>query len=123
MNNHQIPGEKQFKEIFDRGEKNYQSGDRDASSFFSNEETIFLASIGCKPQELFDFIEDQCNYGEPDFETVLQVAAIRDRYLREMQKRDRQQCRDSIQSTSPQKLKPWTVFRGCRVLLPKLEPK
>jgi len=85
MNNHQVSWGKQFKEIFDRGEKNYQSGDRVASSFFSNEETTFLASIGCKPQELFDFIEDQCNYGEPDFETVLQVAAIRNRYLREIQ--------------------------------------
>ena len=85
MNNHQIPWEKQFKEIFDRGQKNYQSGERDVSSFFSDEETTSLASIGCKPQELYDFIEDHCNYGEPDFETVLQVAAIRDRYLREMQ--------------------------------------
>ncbi|MBT5926717.1 MAG: DUF5069 domain-containing protein [Verrucomicrobia bacterium] len=78
--------EPQFKEIFDRGVERYTSGNRSVTSFFSSEEISFLASIGCKEQELFDFVEDRCNYGEPDFETALQVAVIRERYFREVQK-------------------------------------
>jgi hypothetical protein len=85
MSNQRIPWEGQFKDIYDQGVEKYQSGDRDVNSFFTDKDVAFLASIGCKPQELFDFIEDHCNYGEPDYETALQVAAIRERYLREVQ--------------------------------------
>ncbi len=74
-----------FQTIFEQGLEKYQSGHRDVDSFFSSEETAFLATIGCKPQELFDFVEDRCKYGEPDFETAYQVAAIRERYFREVQ--------------------------------------
>ena len=85
MSDQEIPWQDQFKDVYDRGVERYQSGVRDVSSFFSGEDVSFLASIGCKPQELFDFIEDRCNYGVPDYETTLQVAAIRERYLREVQ--------------------------------------
>lgn len=86
MSHQQKTWENQFKTIYEQGVERYQSGNRDVNSFFSEEEISFLATIGCKPQELFDFLEDRVNYGEPDYETALQVASIRERYLREVQK-------------------------------------
>lgn len=85
MSNQELRWENQFKAVYDRGVERYQSGHRDVDSFFWEEDVAFIASIGCKPQELFDYIEDRCNYGEPDYGTALKVAAIRERYLREVQ--------------------------------------
>jgi hypothetical protein len=76
-----------FREIFDRGVTRYQEGKRSSAAFFETTEKAFLASIGCTPQELYDLVEDHCNYnGEPDFGTVLLVAAVRrDYFLVEME--------------------------------------
>ena len=48
---------------------------------FSPEEVTFLHSIGCSAQELFDFVDDHLDWGEPDIETVLAVQEIRKDYL------------------------------------------
>ena len=77
--------ELQFRGVFDQGVERYRSGNRVVKSFFTPDEAGFLSSIGCKRQELFDFIEDHCNYGEPDYASTLQVAVIRERYFREVQ--------------------------------------
>ena len=44
---------------------------------FSTEDMAFLVRNGCSAQELFDFVDDFLGYGEPDYETVLAVQAIR----------------------------------------------
>lgn len=55
----------------------FQSGNRDLTSYFSNEETAFLRSIGLKPINVFDFVEDWVGSGEPDWDTFLLIAAAR----------------------------------------------
>lgn len=44
---------------------------------FPAADVAFLTGIGCTPQELFDFIDDAQQYGEPDFATTLAVTALR----------------------------------------------
>lgn len=48
---------------------------------FAPEDLHFLASIGCSAQEMFDFVDDLAEYGEPDFETVLGIQEIRRDYF------------------------------------------
>jgi hypothetical protein len=48
---------------------------------FEPQDLAFLASIGCSAQELFDFIDDLLDWGEPDVETALAVQAIRRDYF------------------------------------------
>jgi hypothetical protein len=53
---------------------------------FTEAEVRDLAAIGCTAQELFDFVDDFCNGGEPPFETVLLITAVRrDFFLTEQQ--------------------------------------
>ena len=44
-------------------------------------DTAFLLKSGCSVQELYDFVEDAVDYGEPDLETVLDVQRIRRDYF------------------------------------------
>ena len=75
----------QFRAVFADGVKRYRAGQREVASFFTDEESAFLTSIGCTAQELFDFVEDYSNGGDPTFETVLLVTAVRREYLRSVQ--------------------------------------
>ena len=55
---------------------------------FSKAEEEFLRSIGATPQEVFDFVEDWCDDGEPDPEAVLAITkARRDYFFQEQQGR------------------------------------
>ena len=73
--------QKKFREVYDRGVAAWQVGRRSPKKMFDDADAAFLASIGCTRQELFDFVEDAQNYGEPDFATVLAVQAIRRDYF------------------------------------------
>ncbi|NBV87838.1 MAG: DUF5069 domain-containing protein [Verrucomicrobia bacterium] len=73
-----------FGEVHARGVAAWHAHKRSPASMFSREDADFLKSIGCSTRELFDFIDDLGDYGEPDFETVLAVQAIRLRYFREV---------------------------------------
>ena len=75
------PWETEFKAVYNRGAAAWKSGRRSAASMFSDEDTRFLASIGCSTQELFDFVDDFLVYGEPDYETARAVQAIRRDYF------------------------------------------
>lgn len=55
----------------------YQAGERDADSYFSAGELAALRAFGHSPREVFDFAEDYVNYGEPDCDTFLLIAAQR----------------------------------------------
>ena len=74
-----------FKRVFDAGVAAYNTGTREADKMFSNKDQVFLGTIGATAREIFDFVEDYCRYGEPDFESVLAVTAIRRRYFTEVQ--------------------------------------
>ncbi|MBG87327.1 MAG: hypothetical protein CMO80_10555 [Verrucomicrobiales bacterium] len=76
----------EFRTLFAEGVKRYRAGHRAVASFFTEEERSFLAGIGANSQEIFDFVEDYSHGGDPSFETVLLVTAIRREYYRNVQK-------------------------------------
>lgn len=74
-----------FQVVYDRTVIRYRSGARDANTSFPEEDAKFLASIGCSPHEIHDFVEDWCDGGVPTFTTVLRITAIqRDYFLNEL---------------------------------------
>ncbi len=74
-----------FQQVYDRTVIRYRSGARDAATSFPEADAKFLASIGCSPHEVHDFVEDWCDDGKPTFETVLRITAIqRDYFLNEL---------------------------------------
>ena len=71
----------QLRKLFAEGVKHYRAGQRSVDRFFTDDEVEFLAALGCSAQEMFDFVEDYSGGGEPSFETVLLVTAIRRDYF------------------------------------------
>jgi hypothetical protein len=76
-----------LRAIYDKATSLYRSGKRDDAIYFSPEETRFLASIGLKPINVYDYVEDFVSSGEPDWETYLLIAAVRRDYFLFEQKR------------------------------------
>ncbi|HAV65583.1 MAG TPA: hypothetical protein DCY13_24805 [Verrucomicrobiales bacterium] len=77
--------ETQFIQAFNEGVKAYRSGVRDAGEMFDNQQVAFLGTIGCTAQELYDFVEDQCDDGEPSLEDIVAMTTIRQRYFQSVQ--------------------------------------
>ena len=76
----------QFRNVYDRGVAAWHAGKQSPDAMFTRSDAKFLATIGCTTQELFDFVDDGLNYGEPDFDTTLAVAAIRRDYFMNVMK-------------------------------------
>src|SRR5436190_14437900 len=74
----------EFRNVWDRGVAAWKNGRRSARTMFSADDAVFLAGIGCTPQELFDFVDDSLNFGDLDYETALAVTEIRRRYFIEV---------------------------------------
>ena len=75
-----------FRSLFEQKTASYQNGMRNADAMFSPEEKDFLHALGATPQEIYDFVEDWCEDGEPDLEMVIAITKIRrDYFLREQQ--------------------------------------
>jgi hypothetical protein len=70
-----------FLALFDRCVSAYQAGNHDFESYYLPEDLAFLAGIGHKPREFFDFVEDLCEDGAPSASTALLVAAVRRDYF------------------------------------------
>lgn len=77
----QLNWTRHFREIYSKAVRLYQDGQRDAETYFDNEELTFLASIGHTAQEIYDFAEDFINAGEPEYDIALLVAAARRDYF------------------------------------------
>ena len=71
----------ELKQLFVLALDRYRTGERDPERYFDEEQTAYLAGIGMRPQELFDFAEDHSKNGDPDWETVLLISAARRDYL------------------------------------------
>lgn len=71
----------ELKQLFILALERYRSGERDPGRFFNQEQTAYLAGIGMRPQELFDFAEDHSKNDDPDWETVLLISAARRDYI------------------------------------------
>ena len=63
--------------VYDKAVAFLREGKTDLPTFFSDEEKHFLASIGLKPINVYDFAEDFADSGEPDWDTFLLIAAAR----------------------------------------------
>lgn len=72
-----------FVELFDACVDEYDEGNHDYESWFSDEDQEFLRSIGCREREFFDFVEDNVTSGgeNPTAITALLVAAVRRDYF------------------------------------------
>ena len=81
--------DEQFLELFRRCVASYRAGDRDYTGYYSAEDLQFLESIGYKPRELFDFVEDLVDASTPAESVALLVAAVRRDYLTAVQKGER----------------------------------
>lgn len=71
----------QFLALFRRCVELYRGGNSDFHSYYEPDDLDFLKSIGYKPRELFDFVEDLVDGGEPTESTALLVAAVRRDYF------------------------------------------
>jgi len=72
---------KQFLTLFRRCVESYRGGNSDFDSYYRPEDLEFLSSIGYKPRELFDFVEDLVDEDHPSESTALLIAAARRDYL------------------------------------------
>ncbi len=109
---------KRLKSLWEKAVQLYQAGNRDSSTYFTDEETSWLGSVGHSPQEIYDFAEDWVSAGEPDVETFLLIALQRrDYYLMEMQG----QCGNKVVDTGDLPPKESAV-RGIE-WLPRIIPK
>lgn len=71
----------ELRRVYDRGTAAWKAGRKSPGAMFSSEDAAFLATIGCTAQEMFDFVDDEQRYGEPDFATALAVAELRRDYF------------------------------------------
>ncbi|MBA3967573.1 MAG: DUF5069 domain-containing protein [Nitrospirales bacterium] len=70
-----------FRTLFEQKVTSYKKGMRNADAMFSNEEKDFLRTIGATPQEIYDFVEDWSDDGEPDPDMVVAITQIRRDYF------------------------------------------
>ncbi len=70
-----------FSELFSRCCQQYQGGNRNFQTYYTEADQAFLAYIGYQPREFFDFVEDTCDSGDPGAGMSLLVAAVRRDYL------------------------------------------
>lgn len=72
---------KSLHTLYDKAVTQYCAGKQGADTYFEPDEVTFLASIGLKPINVFDYVEDFVDGGEPDWDTFLLVAAARRDYF------------------------------------------
>jgi hypothetical protein len=70
-----------LRSIYDKAISLYRAGKRDDTTYFSGEEKSFLASIGLRSINVYDYAEDFVTSGEPDWDTFLLIAAARRDYF------------------------------------------
>ncbi|MBT8035992.1 MAG: DUF5069 domain-containing protein [Verrucomicrobiae bacterium] len=70
-----------FLQLFRSCVEQYRSGNLDFNSYYQPDDLAFLQSIGYKPRELFDFVEDLVDEQVPSESTALLVAAVRRDYF------------------------------------------
>ena len=74
-----------FRALYDKAAALYAQGRRGAETYFTPDETAWLASNGLTAQYLYDYAEDQNNYGEPGYDIALGVELIRRDYFLNIQ--------------------------------------
>ncbi|MGE4183165.1 MAG: DUF5069 domain-containing protein [Limisphaerales bacterium] len=75
-----------FRAAYRRARQAYEEGAGSPALAVSEPDREFLGEIGCSPQEIFDFVEDDVTVGEPDLETALRITRVRWEYFQEVEK-------------------------------------
>lgn len=75
-----------FHVLYDKAVGLYAKGTRGAGTFFTTEESAFLAANGITPQALYDYAEDQTNYNEPGYDQALGIELVRRDYFLNVQR-------------------------------------
>lgn len=70
-----------FRTLYDKAVGLYAKGQRGADTFFTTDESAFLAANGLTAQALYDYAEDQHNYGEPGYDNALAIELVRRDYF------------------------------------------
>ena len=74
-----------FRTLYDKAVSLYAGGRRGADTYFTPEETSWLAANGIATQHLYDYAEDQNNYGEPGHDIALGIELVRRDYFLNVQ--------------------------------------
>jgi hypothetical protein len=74
-----------FSEAYDKAVDLYTRGRRGAESYFSPDETAWLAANGLTAQHLYDYAEDQHNASEPGYDNALAIELVRRDYFLNVQ--------------------------------------
>ena len=90
----------EFSKLFARCFERYKGGDKDYTKYYNNEDHGFLYSIGYKPREFFDFVEDLAEHGEPAATTAVLIAAVRRDYFMTIQKGELTPCHHAKTSSA-----------------------
>ena len=104
--------EENFHLLYDRAVEAFEADLRDPDHMFSDEEKTFLESIGATPQEIFDYVEDWAEDGEPTPEIVREVTGLRRDYFLKVQEGKL----GSAESKSDGLPSPWASLGGHRWL-------
>ncbi len=115
---HHFDWAKRFGDLFRSCLERYQSGNADYNTYYTEDDLIFLRSIGYKEREFFDFIEDYGDEGEPSPETALLIAAARRDYFLV-----RMEGKTSSNELQPEDLPGKTEELGGFVWLPRIIAK
>ncbi len=74
-----------FRTLYDKAVALYAKGTRGAETYFTPEETAWLSANGLTAQYLYDYAEDQNNYGEPGYDIALGIELVRRDYFLNVQ--------------------------------------
>ena len=75
-----------LQEHWNAAKLRYENSDRSVDDYFTRPELNDLASIGLNAMDVYDYVEDFCTRGEPDFGTFLAVHSVRRDYFINIQK-------------------------------------
>lgn len=70
-----------FRALYDKAVGLYAKGQRGADTFFSADESAWLAANGLSAQNLYDYAEDHAGYGEPGPDNALAIESVRRDYF------------------------------------------
>ena len=96
----------------------YEHGARGADDVIPESGLAFLASIGTTAQEIYDFVEDWSEVGEPPFSAVAAITAVRREYFLTVQ-----HGQPSTQTISPSTLPSGSAELGGYRWLPRIIAK
>lgn len=74
-----------FRALYDKAVKRHASGRTGADTYFTADESAFLAANGLTAQNLYDYAEDHNNDGEPGCDRALAIESVRRDYFLNVQ--------------------------------------